>query len=106
LPLKTSEARLSVHDGDTITVMHQGRGERIRLHGIDAPERGQPFCNRAKQFASNLCDHNNFSDSSSSFLGSCTEEKSKTNLYLLAMILDHIPSNPPEPRFLRLELVV
>jgi micrococcal nuclease len=41
-------------DGDTITVMHQGRGERIRLHGIDAPERGQPFTNRAKQFVSDL----------------------------------------------------
>jgi len=27
---------VGVHDGDTITVMHQGRGERVRLHGIDA----------------------------------------------------------------------
>src|SRR5262245_57485491 len=35
--------------------MYQGRGERIRLHGIDAPERGQPFSNRAKQFVSELC---------------------------------------------------
>ena len=46
---------VGVADGDTITVMHQGRGERIRLHGIDAPERGQPFNNRAKQFVSDLC---------------------------------------------------
>ena len=48
---------VGVADGDTITVMHQGRGERIRLHGIDAPERGQPFTNRAKQFVSDLCYH-------------------------------------------------
>jgi endonuclease YncB( thermonuclease family) len=45
---------IGVHDVDTITVMHQGRGERIRLHGIDAPEKGQPFTNRAKQFVSDL----------------------------------------------------
>ena len=48
---------VGVADGDTITVMHKGRGERIRLHGIDAPERGQPFTNRAKQFVSDLCYH-------------------------------------------------
>jgi len=37
--------------------MHQGRGERVRLHGTDEPERGQPFSNRAKQFVSDLCYH-------------------------------------------------
>jgi endonuclease YncB( thermonuclease family) len=37
--------------------MHQGRGERVRLHGVDAPEQGQPFTNRAKQFVSDLCYH-------------------------------------------------
>ena len=36
---------VGVADGDTITVMHQGRGDPIRLYGIDAPERGQPFTN-------------------------------------------------------------
>jgi endonuclease YncB( thermonuclease family) len=34
--------------------MHNGRAERIRLHGIDAPEKAQPFSNRAKQFVSEL----------------------------------------------------
>ena len=26
----------AISDGDTITVMHEGRSEKIRLHGIDA----------------------------------------------------------------------
>ena len=34
--------------------MHEGRSEKIRLHGIDAPERGQAFSNRAKQSVSGL----------------------------------------------------
>ncbi len=45
---------VGVADGDTITVMHNGKGERIRLHGIDCPEKRQAFGNRAKQFTSNL----------------------------------------------------
>ncbi len=35
-------------------MLHNGKGERIRLHGIDCPEKRQPFGNRAKQFASAL----------------------------------------------------
>ncbi len=45
---------VGVSDGDTITVMHNGKGERIRLHGIDCPEKRQAFGNRAKQFTSKL----------------------------------------------------
>ncbi len=45
---------MGVSDGDTITVMHNGKGERIRLHGIDCPEKRQAFGNRAKQFTSTL----------------------------------------------------
>ncbi len=41
---------VGVSDGDTITVFHNGKGERIRLHGIDCPEKRQAFGNRAKQF--------------------------------------------------------
>ncbi len=41
---------VGVADGDTITVLHSGKGERIRLHGIDCPEKRQAFGNRAKQF--------------------------------------------------------
>jgi len=45
---------VSVSDGDTITVLHNGKGERIRLHGIDCPEKRQAFGKRAKQFTSTL----------------------------------------------------
>jgi endonuclease YncB( thermonuclease family) len=39
---------VAVHDGDTITVLVAGRGIRVRLHAIDAPERGQPFSNASR----------------------------------------------------------
>jgi micrococcal nuclease len=45
---------VGISDGDTITVMHDGRAEKIRLYGIDAPEKGQAFGNRAKQFVAAL----------------------------------------------------
>jgi endonuclease YncB( thermonuclease family) len=45
---------VGVADGDTITVLHDRRPETIRLNGIDAPEKGQAFGNRAKQFTSEL----------------------------------------------------
>jgi endonuclease YncB( thermonuclease family) len=41
---------VKVLDGDTVEVLHNGRAERIRLNGIDTPEKGQPFGNKAKQF--------------------------------------------------------
>ena len=46
---------VGVSDGDTIKVMHQGQAEKVRLGGIDSPERGQPFEYKAKQFVSDLC---------------------------------------------------
>ena len=46
---------VGVADGDTITALRDDKTtSRIRLHGIDAPEKGQPFGNRAKQYASEL----------------------------------------------------
>jgi len=39
---------VSVLDGDTIEVLHNTRPERVRLSGIDCPEKGQAYGNRAK----------------------------------------------------------
>lgn len=45
---------VAVLDGDTIEVLHQGKAERIRLRGVDCPEKKQPFGQKAKQFTSML----------------------------------------------------
>lgn len=45
---------VGVTDGDTIAVMRDGRSARVRLEGIDCPERGQDFGARAKQFTSRM----------------------------------------------------
>ena len=45
---------VGVTDGDTITVLHEGRGEKIRLYGIDCPEKRQAFGTRAKEATSAL----------------------------------------------------
>jgi hypothetical protein len=42
---------VSVLDGDTIEVLHNGNAKRIRLNAIDCPEKGQAFGKRAKQAA-------------------------------------------------------
>jgi micrococcal nuclease len=42
-------------DGDSFTLLLKDNSTiRIRLHGIDTPEKGQPFGNNAKQFTSSL----------------------------------------------------
>lgn len=45
---------VGVADGDTISAMHNGKEERIRITRIDCPESGQAFGARAKQFTSSL----------------------------------------------------
>jgi micrococcal nuclease len=39
-----------IADGDTITVVHDGKPEKIRLYGIDTPESKQAFGNQVKNF--------------------------------------------------------
>ena len=46
---------VSVHDGDTLTVLIDRRQVRVRLTDIDAPELKQPFGTRSRQSLSNLC---------------------------------------------------
>ena len=45
---------VGVADGDTITVLRDKQPQKIRLYGIDCPEKRQPFGKRAKQFTSEL----------------------------------------------------
>ncbi|MBA3035700.1 MAG: nuclease [Desulfobacterium sp.] len=45
---------VGISDGDTITVMKDGKGEKIRLAEIDCPEKAQPFGAKAKKFTSDL----------------------------------------------------
>lgn len=45
---------VSILHGDTIEVLHNNRAERIRLNGIDCPEKGQAYGKRAKQATSEL----------------------------------------------------
>lgn len=46
---------LHVADGDTLTIMDDAlQQHRVRIAGIDAPERGQPFGRRAQETLSEL----------------------------------------------------
>ncbi len=41
---------VAVHDGDTVTLLDGARAQhRVRIAGIDAPERGQPFGRSAQE---------------------------------------------------------
>jgi micrococcal nuclease len=44
----------AVIDGDTIEVLNEGKAVRIRLAGIDCPEKTQAFGSKAKQFTSDM----------------------------------------------------
>ena len=45
---------VGISDGDTIEVLRDSRQVRIRLYGIDCPEKGQAFRIKAKQFTSEI----------------------------------------------------
>ena len=44
---------IKVADGDSITILHEGKELRIRLAEIDAPERGQPFWRKSREALAN-----------------------------------------------------
>ncbi|WP_066504626.1 thermonuclease family protein [Rufibacter sp. DG15C] len=46
---------IAIKDGDTIELLKDGQPLRVRLYGIDAPEKNQDFGTRARQFISELC---------------------------------------------------
>ena len=45
---------VSVLDGDTVTVTHAGKVEKVRLVSIDCPESDQPFGSQATQLTKQL----------------------------------------------------
>lgn len=45
---------IAVRDGDSLEVLTGTRTLQIRLHGIDSPERGQPFSNVARRRTTEL----------------------------------------------------
>ena len=46
---------VGVHDGDTLTALTDDKRQlKVRLHGIDAPELGQPFGQASKRALSDL----------------------------------------------------
>lgn len=47
---------ISVADGDTVTILTENdESIKIRLEGIDAPERGQDFGGKSRQYLNELC---------------------------------------------------
>lgn len=46
---------VKISDGDTFTLLVNGKEQvKVRIDGIDAPEKGQAYGNRAKEYLSNL----------------------------------------------------
>lgn len=45
---------VAVTDGDTIKVLQDGRQRKIRLYGVDTPEKKQAFGQKAKDFTATL----------------------------------------------------
>lgn len=46
---------VKVSDGDTVILLDkENKQHKIRLHGIDAPENGQDYGNKSKQYLSSL----------------------------------------------------
>lgn len=48
---------IRVADGDTFTMLVDGKPYKVRLHGVDCPEKTQDFYDVARQFLSKLIMH-------------------------------------------------
>jgi endonuclease YncB( thermonuclease family) len=45
---------VGLSDGDTLSVMRAGKAVKVRLHGVDTPEKAQAFGTQARQFTGEL----------------------------------------------------
>jgi micrococcal nuclease len=45
---------VGISDGDTISVLREGKAVKVRLHGVDTPEKVQAFGTKARQFTGDL----------------------------------------------------
>src|SRR5262245_25308253 len=45
---------VGIADGDTIQVLREGKAVKVRLHGVDAPEKAQAFGTQARKFTGDL----------------------------------------------------
>jgi endonuclease YncB( thermonuclease family) len=45
---------VAISDGDNLTVLQDNAQVKTRFHGIDWPEKAQPFGTKAKQYTSEL----------------------------------------------------
>lgn len=46
---------IGIADGDTLTILQDNRPVKLRLANVDAPEKSQPYGQRARQSLSALC---------------------------------------------------
>src|SRR5207247_5883541 len=45
---------VGISDGDTISVLREGKAVKVRLYGVDAPEKAQAFGTQARKFTGDL----------------------------------------------------
>jgi endonuclease YncB( thermonuclease family) len=55
LPGDTAGLVVKIVDGDTYDILVNRKTYRIRMNGIDAPERGQPYYQKSKDYLGSLC---------------------------------------------------
>jgi micrococcal nuclease len=45
---------VGISDGDTLSVLREGKAVKVRLHGVDTPEKAQAFGTQAHKFTGDL----------------------------------------------------
>ena len=45
---------VGISDGDTLSVLREGKAVKVRLHGVDTPEKAQSFGAQARKFTSDM----------------------------------------------------